>query len=147
MFTAIDHVGIAVPDLDAAKEFYRARFGMHVVHEEVNEEQGVREAMLAVGGSGSYIQLLAPLTPTSTIAKFLDTRGPGIQQLAYRVEDLDAVCAVLRERGTRLLYDQPTRSQALARQFAYADQVRALPDTPTVFSETLEHIGMGMVVT
>ena len=115
MFTAIDHVGIAVPDLDAAKEFYRATFGMEVVHEEVNEEQGVWEAMLAVGDSGSCIQLLAPLSGSSTIAKFLDTRGPGIQQLAYRVEDLDAVSATLRERGTRLLYDQPRRGTAGSR--------------------------------
>jgi len=115
MFTAIDHVGIAVPDLDAAKEFYLATFGMRVVHEEVNEEQGVREAMLAVGESGSCIQLLAPLTPTSTIAKFLDTRGPGIQQLAYRVEDLDKVSATLRGRGIRLLYEQPRRGTAGSR--------------------------------
>jgi methylmalonyl-CoA/ethylmalonyl-CoA epimerase len=115
MFTAIDHVGIAVPDLDAAKEFYLATFGMRVVHEEVNEEQGVREAMLAVGESGSCIQLLAPLSPTSTIAKFLDTRGPGIQQLAYRVDDLDKVSATLRERGIRLLYDQPRRGTAGSR--------------------------------
>ncbi len=115
MFTAIDHVGIAVPDLDAAKEFYLATFGMRVVHEEVNEEQGVREAMLAVGESGSCIQLLAPLTPTSTIAKFLDTRGPGIQQLAYRVDDLDAVSTGLRERGIRLLYDRPRRGTAGSR--------------------------------
>ena len=115
MFTAIDHVGIAVPDLEAAKEFYRTTFGMQVVHEEENEEQGVREAMLAVGDSGSCIQLLAPLSPTSTIAKFLDTRGPGIQQLAYRVADLDAVSAALRERGTRLLYDEPRRGTAGSR--------------------------------
>ena len=115
MFTAIDHVGIAVPDLDAAKEFYLATFGMHVVHEEVNDEQGVREAMLAVGESGSCIQLLAPLTPTSTIAKFLDTRGPGIQQLAYRVDDLDAVSTGLRERGVRLLYDRPRKGTAGSR--------------------------------
>jgi|SRR5215213_3367581 len=113
MFTAIDHVGIAVPDLDAATRFYRDTFGMQVVHEEVNEEQGVREAMLAVGDS--YIQLLAPLSPASTIAKFLDTRGPGIQQVAYRVADLDAVSARLRERGMRLLYEQPRRGTAGSR--------------------------------
>src|SRR5439155_24518064 len=115
LFTAIDHVGVAVPDLEAAKEFYRSTFGMEVVHEEVNEEQGVREAMLAVGGSGQCIQLLAPLSATSTIARFLDTRGPGIQQLAYRVEDLDAVSARLRERGTRLLYEEPRRGTAGSR--------------------------------
>src|SRR5690349_2809480 len=87
LFTAIDHVGIAVPDLDEAIAFYRDAFGMQVVHEETNQEQGVREAMVAVGDSGSCIQLLAPLNETSTIAKFLDRSGPGLQQLAYRVTD------------------------------------------------------------
>jgi methylmalonyl-CoA/ethylmalonyl-CoA epimerase len=115
LFTAIDHVGVAVADLEAAKEFYRATFGMEVVHEEVNEEQGVREAMLAIGSSGQCIQLLAPLSPASTIAKFLDTRGPGIQQVAYRVADLDAASAQLRERGARLLYEQPRRGTAGSR--------------------------------
>jgi methylmalonyl-CoA/ethylmalonyl-CoA epimerase len=105
LFTAIDHVGIAVADLEEAKAFYRDTFGMETVHEETNEEMGVREAMVAVGDSGSCIQLLAPLDETSTIAAFLDRRGPGIQQLAYRVTDLEAVSAVLRERGLRLLYD------------------------------------------
>jgi methylmalonyl-CoA/ethylmalonyl-CoA epimerase len=105
LFTAIDHVGIAVSDLDAAIAFYRDTFGMETIHEETNQEQGVREAMVAVGDSGSCIQLLAPLHPSSTIAKFLDRNGPGLQQLAYRVTDLEAVSAVLRERGLRLLYD------------------------------------------
>jgi methylmalonyl-CoA/ethylmalonyl-CoA epimerase len=105
LFTAIDHVGIAVVDLDAAMAFYRDTFGMQTVHEEVNEEQGVREAMVAVGDSGSCVQLLAPLDDRSAIAAFLDRHGPGMQQLAYRVTDLEAVSAVLRERGVRLLYD------------------------------------------
>jgi methylmalonyl-CoA/ethylmalonyl-CoA epimerase len=112
LFTAIDHVGIAVADLDAAKAFYRDTFGMETVHEETNEDQGVREAMLAVGESGSCIQLLAPVDETSAIAKFLDRHGPGIQQLAYRVTDLEAVCAVLRDRGLRLLYDVARRGTA-----------------------------------
>lgn len=107
LLTAIDHVGIAVPDLDDAIEFYSSTFGLTSVHEEVNEEQGVREAMLAVGDSGSCIQLLAPLTEDSTIGKFLARNGQGIQQLAYRVTDIDVVSAVLRERGVRLLYDAP----------------------------------------
>ena len=115
LFTAIDHVGVAVADLDAAKLFYERTFGMRLVHEEVNEEQGVREAMLSVGDSGSSIQLLAPLSDASPIAKFLDQRGPGIQQLAYRVSDLDAVSEVLRERGARLLYDEPRRGTAGSR--------------------------------
>ena len=105
LLTELDHVGIAVPDLEVAKEFYSRVFGLQVVHEEVNEEQGVREAMLGVGDS--CIQLLAPLTPESTIAKFIDRAGPGIQQVAYRVSDVKAVAATLRERGVRVLYDEP----------------------------------------
>src|SRR4051794_18152683 len=115
LFTAIDHVGIAVADLDAAKAFYREIFGMETVHEETNEEQGVREAMIAVGESGSCLQLLAPLHDSSAIARFLDRNGPGLQQLAYRVTDVDAVCAVLRERGVRLLYDAPRRGTSGSR--------------------------------
>ena len=107
LLTRIDHVGIAVPDLDAAIEFYATAFGVRVVHEEVNEEQGVREAMLAVGDSGSCIQLLAPLGPQSTIAKFLDRSGPGIQQIAYGVDDVVAAADALRARGVRMLYDEP----------------------------------------
>jgi methylmalonyl-CoA/ethylmalonyl-CoA epimerase len=115
LFICIDHVGIAVPDLDAATALYRDSFGMTVVHEETNEEQGVREAMVAVGDSGSCIQLLAPLNDQSTIAKFLDRSGPGLQQLAYRVTDVEQVSAVLRERGLRLLYDEPRRGTANSR--------------------------------
>jgi methylmalonyl-CoA/ethylmalonyl-CoA epimerase len=101
--TRLDHVGIAVPDLDEAIDFYRTAFGLEVVHEEVNEEQGVREAMLAIGDS--YLQLLAPLTPESTIAKFLDRSGPGIQQVAFGVDDVETAAADLREAGVRVLYD------------------------------------------
>ncbi|MDQ2758695.1 MAG: methylmalonyl-CoA epimerase [Actinomycetota bacterium] len=115
LFTAIDHVGVAVTDLDAAIAFYRDTYGMRLAHEEVNEEQGVREAMMAVGDSGSCVQLLAPLTPESTIAKFLDRSGPGIQQVAYRVEDVEAAAAVLRGRGLRLLYDTARRGTSDSR--------------------------------
>jgi methylmalonyl-CoA/ethylmalonyl-CoA epimerase len=115
LFTAIDHVGIAVADLDEAMAFYRDTYGMRVLHEEVNEEQGVREAMVGVGESGSCLQLLAPLSPESTIAKFLDRNGPGIQQLAFRVTDVDQVSAVLRDRGLRLLYDEPRRGTSDSR--------------------------------
>ena len=115
LFTAIDHVGVAVNDLDAAIAFYRDTYGMALVHEETNEEQGVREAMMSVGSSGSCVQLLAPLTPQSTIAAFLDRSGPGVQQVAYRVADLDSVSATLRERGLRLLYDAPRRGTSDSR--------------------------------
>ncbi len=105
LLTRIDHVGIAVADLDEAIAFYRRAFGLEMVHEEVNEAQGVREAMLAVGDSGSCIQLLAPLNEDSTIAKFLDRSGPGIQQVAYGVDDVEAAAETLRARGVRVLYE------------------------------------------
>ena len=112
LFTHIDHVGIAVPDLDEAIAFYARAFGMAVVHEEVNEDQGVREAMLGVGDSAARVQLLAPLRPDSAIARFLDRVGPGVQQVAYGVRDVAAASEALRERGMRLLYDAPRRGTA-----------------------------------
>jgi methylmalonyl-CoA/ethylmalonyl-CoA epimerase len=115
LFSKIDHVGIAVPDLDAAIAFYRDTFGVLSVHEETNEEQGVREAMLAVGDGTTRIQLLAPLNDESTIAKFIGRNGPGVQQVAYTVEDIDAVSAQLRSRGLRLLYDAPRRGTSDSR--------------------------------
>ena len=113
---AVDHVGIAVADLDEAIAWYGSVFGLVATHTETNEEQGVREAMLsAPGDSGAAIQLLAPLRPDSPIGRFLDRSGPGIQQMAYRVVDIDATCAALRERGLRLLYDAPRRGTAGSR--------------------------------
>lgn len=116
LVTAIDHVGIAVPDLDAAAQWYHTYLGMVVTHEETNAEQGVREAMLGYAPSpdntapnGTALQLLAPLDSSSTIAKFIDRNGPGLQQLAYRVTDLQTVSNFLRERGVRLLYDAGKR--------------------------------------
>jgi methylmalonyl-CoA/ethylmalonyl-CoA epimerase len=111
----IDHVGIAVADLDQAIAFYRDTFGILSVHEEVNTEQGVREAMLAVGDGTTRIQLLAPLSETSAIAKFLDRNGPGLQQLAYTVDNVEAVSDELRAKGLRLLYDHPKRGTAGSR--------------------------------
>jgi methylmalonyl-CoA/ethylmalonyl-CoA epimerase len=107
--TAIDHVGIAVPDMDEAIAFYRDVLGLELFHEEVNEAQGVREAMMRPAGGaagGAAVQLLAPLGPDSTIAKFLDRKGPGVQQLAYRVSDVDAATDALRAKGLRLMYDK-----------------------------------------
>jgi methylmalonyl-CoA/ethylmalonyl-CoA epimerase len=118
LVTAIDHVGIAVPDLDAAIAWYHDTLGMILVHEEINTEQGVREAMLAVRGAqagSAQIQLMAPLDDNCTIAKFIDKRGPGIQQLACRVSDLDALSEQLRAHGVRLLYDSPRRGTADSR--------------------------------
>jgi methylmalonyl-CoA/ethylmalonyl-CoA epimerase len=118
LVTGIDHVGIAVPDLDVAIAWYHDTLGMIIVHEEINAEQGVREAMLAVRGApagSTQLQLMAPLDDTSTIAKFIDKRGPGIQQLACRVSDLDTLSAQLRANGVRLLYDAPRRGTANSR--------------------------------
>jgi len=107
LITCIDHVGIAVPDLDVAIAWYRNTLGLELTHQEVNEEQGVREAM--IGAGNAQIQLLAPLSPESTIAKFIDRNGPGLQQLAYRVTDVEAVSQTLRDKGLRMLYDAPRR--------------------------------------
>lgn len=103
----VDHVGVAVPDLDAAIGFYARVFGLECVHTETNEEQGVREAMLAAGDT--RIQLLAPLDSRSTIAKFIDRSGPGLQQLAFTVTDVEAAAAAVRAKGLRVLYDEPRR--------------------------------------
>jgi len=109
LFTKIDHVGIAVADLDAAIAFYTATFGMVSVREETNEDQGVREAMLVVGDGSTLIQLLAPLSADSVMAKFIDRHGPGVQQIAYTVEDIELASTHLRGKGLRLIYDTPRR--------------------------------------
>lgn len=118
LFLCIDHVGLAVPDLDEAIQFHTEVLGWRVLHRERNEDQGVEEAMLGTGaqaGDSAQIQLLAPLRPDSPIGKFLARGGPGLQQLAYRVTDIDAVCTVLRERRVRLLFDEPRRGTAGSR--------------------------------
>jgi methylmalonyl-CoA/ethylmalonyl-CoA epimerase len=117
LVTGVDHVGIAVADLDAAIEWYHDHLGMILVHEELNEDQGIREAMVAVQDApgAAQIQLMAPLDGSSTIAKFLDKRGPGIQQMAFRVSDLDALCERLRAQGVRLVYEAARRGTANSR--------------------------------
>ena len=118
LVTAVDHVGIAVPDLEVAKKWYHDHLGMIVLHEEVNEEQGIVEAMLSVRGApvgSAQLQLMSPIDDSSTIAKFLDKRGPGLQQLAYRTSDLDTLSARLREQGVRLIYDTPRSGTANSR--------------------------------
>lgn len=112
LFVCIDHVGLAVPNLDEAIDFHTNVLGWRVLHRESNEEQGVEEAMIGTGdqlAENAQIQLLAPLNENSTIAKFLDRNGQGMQQLAYRVKDLDKVSEILRERGVRLLYPEAKR--------------------------------------
>lgn len=112
LLLGIDHVGIAVADLDQAVAFHRDVLGLRVIHEETNEEQGVREAMLVAGVGETQVQLMAPLGPASALGRFLDRSGPGLQQLAYRVADVAAAGDALRGRGLRLLYDRPRRGTA-----------------------------------
>ena len=115
MITRIDHVGLAVRDLDAAILFYERTFGMHLVHEEVNEEQGVREAMLAVGPSGagpgslgvSYIQLLEPLSPDTPVGRFIARRGEGIHHVGYGVANIEEALATVAGTGIRLVDERP----------------------------------------
>jgi methylmalonyl-CoA/ethylmalonyl-CoA epimerase len=114
----VDHVGIAVADLDEAIEWYAQTLGLEATHTETNEEQGVREAMLHAPNDPSgatAVQLLAPINDTSTIAKFIDRHGPGLQQVAYRVTDIDATSAALQEKGVRLLYSSARRGTADSR--------------------------------
>ena len=114
--TAIDHVGIAVPDMDEAIAFYRDVLGLELYHEETNDAQGVREAMMRPpGGTGAAVQLLAPLGPDTTIGKFLDRKGPGVQQVAYRVSDIDACTDALRAKGLRVMYENAVPGTANSR--------------------------------
>ena len=118
LVTALDHVGIAVADLDAAIAWYHDHLGMIVLHEEVNDDQGIREAMLSVRGApvgSAQVQLMAPVDDSSAIAKFLDKRGPGLQQMAYRVSDLDQLSTRLQDQGVRLIYDAPRRGTSDSR--------------------------------
>lgn len=101
----IDHVGLAVPDLDAAIARWSQTFGLVVSHREINESQRIEEAMLDLG-DGSRIQLLAPLDSQSTIAKFLDRNGEGMQQLAFRVANIDDAMAAVTSAGMRLIYPE-----------------------------------------
>jgi methylmalonyl-CoA/ethylmalonyl-CoA epimerase len=118
LVTAIDHVGIAVPDLDAAKAWYLDNLGLVCLHQETNEAQGVVEAMVGPAGAEkthALIQLLSPIDETSTIAKFIDRNGPGLQQMAVRVTDVEEVTRRLVANGLRVLYDAPRRGTANSR--------------------------------
>lgn len=110
MFTRIDHVGIAVRDLEASVSFYESTFGLSVVDREVHEDQGVREAMLAVAegpAGGSYVQLLEPLRDDSPVGRFLARHGEGVHHIGYGVADISAALAALGPCGIRLLDPRP----------------------------------------
>ncbi|MDE3724807.1 methylmalonyl-CoA epimerase [Nocardiopsis sp. N85] len=117
--TRLDHVGIACRDLDASIEFYRSTYGFEVEHEEVNEEQGVREAMLRVNGAddggATYLQLLEPTRPDSPVARFLERNGEGVHHIAFGTGDVAGLAAGVGGRGVRVLDAEPRRGTAGSR--------------------------------
>jgi methylmalonyl-CoA epimerase len=104
VLTTIDHVGIAVEDIDAALPYYRDVLGMPLVHRETIAEQGVDAALLDVGDS--HVELLQPLGPETPVGKYLARRGPGLHHVAYRVADIDATLETLAGAGIRLIDEQ-----------------------------------------
>jgi methylmalonyl-CoA/ethylmalonyl-CoA epimerase len=105
MFTRVDHVGVAVEDLDAALALYERDYAMTLVHREVVSAQGVEAVLLDVGEN--HVELLAPLGSDTPVGKFLAKRGPGMHHVAYQVADIEAALASLREAGLRLIDETP----------------------------------------
>ena len=105
MFARVDHIGVAVDDLDAAIALHEQTYGMAVAHREVVEEQGVEAVLLDAGES--HVELLRPLQPDTAVGRFLASRGPGLHHVAYRVDDIDAALDALRDRGLQLLDETP----------------------------------------
>jgi methylmalonyl-CoA/ethylmalonyl-CoA epimerase len=105
MFARLDHIGVAVDDLDAALALYGHTFSMTVAHREVVEEQGVEAVLLDVGEN--HVELLRPLSPDTPVGRFLASRGPGLHHVAYQVGDVAAALASLREQGVALIDAQP----------------------------------------
>ncbi|UED83999.1 methylmalonyl-CoA epimerase [Streptomyces profundus] len=113
MLTRIDHIGIACFDLDTTVEFYRATYGFEVHHSEVNEEQGVREAMIRINGTddggASWLQLLQPIREDSPVGKWMAKNGEGVHHIAFGTADVDSDSEAIRDKGVRVLYEQPRR--------------------------------------
>jgi methylmalonyl-CoA/ethylmalonyl-CoA epimerase len=105
MFTRIDHIGVAVEQLDSALELYRDSLELDLAHREVVEEQGVEAVLLDVGEN--HVELLAPLGPDTPVGKFLASKGPGMHHVAYQVTDIDATLEALTQAGMRLIDQQP----------------------------------------
>jgi methylmalonyl-CoA epimerase len=116
VFGRIDHIGVAVEDLDAAVALYETAYGMELVHRETVEEQGVEAVLLDVGEN--HVELLRPLGPETAVGKFLAKRGPGLHHVAYQVHDIDATLETLRERGLRLI-DETARTGIRSSRVAF----------------------------
>lgn len=105
MFELIDHVGVAVDDLDAAISLYEGNLAMPLAHRETVEDQGVEAALLDVGDC--HVELLRPLGPETAVGKFLAKRGQGLHHVAYRVDDIDRALARLKDDGVELIDAEP----------------------------------------
>ena len=105
MFNRVDHIGVAVEDIDASLELYERDYGMTLVHREVVAEQGVEAVLLDVGEN--HIELLAPTGPDTPVGKFIAKKGPGMHHVAYQVDDIDATLAALKQAGLRLIDETP----------------------------------------
>jgi methylmalonyl-CoA epimerase len=105
MFARVDHIGVAVDDLDAALALYGEVLEMPVAHREVVEQQGVEAVLLDVGEN--HVELLRPLGPDTPVGKFLAARGPGLHHVAYQVQDIEAALDRLRDQGVRLIDERP----------------------------------------
>lgn len=107
MLEKIEHVALAVSDIDAALAHYKEMWGLEPEHRERVEDQGVEEAMLRLGES--YLQLIAPTGPDTTVAKFLAKQGEGLHHIAYEVDDIEGALAALKAKGMRLIDEHPRR--------------------------------------
>ena len=126
MFGSIDHIGLAVDDLDAAIAVHRDTYGMPLVHRETIAEQGVEAALLDVGDS--HVELLAPLADDTPVGRFLARRGPGLHHVAYRVDDVAAALDELRAAGVRLIDEAPrTRHPRIAGRVPASLRLRRRP--------------------
>jgi methylmalonyl-CoA/ethylmalonyl-CoA epimerase len=105
MFSRIDHIGVAVEEIEPALELYRDSFELTVAHREVVEEQGVEAVLLDVGEN--HVELLAPLSVDTPVGKFLAAKGPGLHHVAYQVDDIEATLEALKQAGLRLIDQQP----------------------------------------
>jgi methylmalonyl-CoA/ethylmalonyl-CoA epimerase len=105
LFGAIDHIGVAVEDLEEAIHLYRDRLGMPEQHRETVEEQGVEAVLLEIGDG--HVELLAPLSSETPVGRFLERQGPGMHHVAYRTDDIDAALEAVRGAGLRLIDEEP----------------------------------------
>jgi methylmalonyl-CoA/ethylmalonyl-CoA epimerase len=117
--TRVDHIGIACRDLEASIDFYRRTFGFEVAHIEVNEDQGVREAMLRINGTddggATYLQLLEPIRDDSAIGKYIEKRGEGIHHIAFGTGDVVGTTGEIVACGVRALFPEPRRGTSDSR--------------------------------